>query len=107
GHLAKSRNHPEVTPNHLLIGMLGQEETIVLPVLDKVGLSPLALRNRTEAALTKQPRSYGNKAQMSRDLRDTMARADTERTGLGDEYLSIEHLLLAMAESLRISREDL
>jgi ATP-dependent Clp protease ATP-binding subunit ClpB len=105
--LAKSRNHPEVTPDHLLIGMLGQEDTVVLPVLDKVGLSPLALRNRTEEALTKLPRSYGSEAQMSRDLRDTMARADIERTGLGDEYLSIEHVLLAMAERLRIGREDL
>jgi ATP-dependent Clp protease ATP-binding subunit ClpB len=105
--LAKSRNNPEVTPEHLLIGMLGQEDTVVLPVLDKVGLSPMALRNRTEEALTKLPRSYGSEAQMSRDLRDTMARADTERTGLGDEYLSIEHVLLAMAERLRISREDL
>jgi ATP-dependent Clp protease ATP-binding subunit ClpB len=105
--LAKSRSNPEVTPEHLLLGMLGQEDTVVLPVLTKVGLSPLALRNRTEETLTKLPRSYGSEAQMSRDLRDTLARADTERTGLGDEYLSIEHVLLAMAERLRLSREDL
>jgi ATP-dependent Clp protease ATP-binding subunit ClpB len=105
--LAKSRNHPEVTPEHLLIGMLGQEDTVVLPVLDKVGLSPLALRQRTEEALAKLPRSYGSDAQMSRDLRDALTRADTERVGLGDEYLSIEHVLLALAERLHISREDL
>jgi ATP-dependent Clp protease ATP-binding subunit ClpB len=105
--LAKSRNNPEVTPEHLLIGMLGQEDTVVLPVLDKVGLSPLALRQRTEETLAKLPRSYGSEAQMSRDLRDALARADSERTGLGDEYLSIEHVLLALAERLRISREDL
>jgi ATP-dependent Clp protease ATP-binding subunit ClpB len=105
--LARSRNHPEVTPDHLLIGMLGQEDTVVLPLLAKVGLAPLALRNRTEEALARLPKTYGSEAQMSRQLRETLDRADTERTGLGDEYLSIEHVLLAMSEQLRVSREDL
>jgi ATP-dependent Clp protease ATP-binding subunit ClpB len=109
---ARSRNHAEVTPDHLLLAMLGQESTVVLPVLTKVGLAPLALRNRIEDTLGKLPRSYagaGGKSeiQMSRDLRETLNRADSERTGLGDEYLSIEHVLLAMAALLKISRDDL
>jgi ATP-dependent Clp protease ATP-binding subunit ClpB len=105
--LARSRNNPEVTANHLLQAMLGQDDTVVLPVLAKVGLAPLSLRNRVEAALAKLPRSYGSEAQMSRDLRDTIERADTERSALGDEYVSIEHLLLAMAELVGVSREEL
>jgi ATP-dependent Clp protease ATP-binding subunit ClpB len=104
--LAKSRSNPEVTPDHLLMAMLGQEDTVVLPILGKVGLAPLAVRNRLEETLAKLPHSYGSDAQMSRDLRETLERADTERTALGDEYLSIEHVLLAMAERLRVSRED-
>ncbi|HLY83210.1 MAG TPA: AAA family ATPase [Acidimicrobiales bacterium] len=106
--LARTRNHPEVTPHHLLIGMLGQEDTVVLPLLEKVGVSPLALRNRTEEALAKLPRSYGaSEAQMSRELREVLERADGERANLGDEYLSIEHVLLAMADRLHVGREDL
>jgi ATP-dependent Clp protease ATP-binding subunit ClpB len=105
--LARGRNNPEVTSNHVLLAMLGQDDTVVLPVLTKVGLTPLSLRNRLESVVAKLPRSYGSEAQMSRDLRDTMERADTERSSLGDEYLSIEHLLLAMAELLGVSREDL
>ncbi len=105
--LARGRNNPEVTPDHMLLAMLGQEDTVVLPILAKVGLAPLALRNRLEDALGKLARSYGSEAQMSRDLRDTMERADGERTTLGDEYLSIEHVLLAMADRLGVSREDL
>ncbi len=105
--LARARNHPEVTPDHVLIGMLGQDDTVVLPVLDKVGVAPATLRSRIDEALSRLPRSYGSEAQMSRDLRETLDRADGERTGLGDEYLSIEHLLLAMADRLRVSREDL
>jgi ATP-dependent Clp protease ATP-binding subunit ClpB len=105
--LARSRSNPEVTPEHVLIGMLGQDDTVVLPLLNKVGVAPLALRNRVEDALAKLPHSYGAEAQMSRDLRETMERADGERTGLADEYLSIEHLLLAMADLLHVSRQDL
>jgi ATP-dependent Clp protease ATP-binding subunit ClpB len=110
---ARGRNNPEVTPDHLLLAMLGQESTVVLPILTKVGLAPLALRNRLEESLAKLPRSYSGKGgasdvQMSRDLRETLNRADSERSGLGDEYLSIEHVLLAMAGGrLQVSREDL
>ena len=104
---ARSRNNPEVTPEHVLLAMLGQEDTVTLPVLGKVGLAPLSVRNRLEDAIAKLPRSYGSEAQMSRDLRDVLDRADSERSGLGDEYLSIEHLLLAMADQLRVSQEDL
>ncbi len=109
---ARSRNNAEVTPDHLLLAMLGQESTVVLPVLAKVGLAPLPLRNRIEETLAKLPRSYAgaggkSEVQMSRDLREALNRADGERTGLGDEYLSIEHILLAMAALLRVSRDDL
>jgi ATP-dependent Clp protease ATP-binding subunit ClpB len=108
--LARTRNNPEVTPDHLLLAMLGQEDTVVLPVLGKVGLAPLTLRNRTEEAIAKLPRNYGGGAsgdnvQMSRELREVLERADGERTGLGDEYLSIEHVLLAMADRLNLARE--
>jgi ATP-dependent Clp protease ATP-binding subunit ClpB len=109
---ARSRNNPEVTPDHLLLAMLGQDATVVLPILTKVGLAPMALRNRLEETLAKAPRGYTGKGgasdvQISRDLRKALDLADTERRGLGDEYLSIEHVLLAMAERLKISRDDL
>jgi ATP-dependent Clp protease ATP-binding subunit ClpB len=110
----RSRNNPEVTPDHLLLAMLGQEATVVLPVLTKVGLATITLRNRLEDSLAKLPRRYSgtggaSDVQMSRELRETLNRADSERTALGDEYLSIEHVLLAMAgqgERLPVSRED-
>jgi ATP-dependent Clp protease ATP-binding subunit ClpB len=97
---ARIRNNPEVTPDHLLLALLGQESTVVLPVLAKVGLAPLALRNRLEDSISKLPRSYsggGADVQLSRGLREALERADGERAGLGDEYLSIEHILLALA----------
>src|SRR5439155_645714 len=45
---ARARNHPEVTPDHLLAALLGQEEGVVLPMLQRAGVAPLTVRNRTE-----------------------------------------------------------
>ena len=71
-------------------------------------MAPLALRNRTEEALGQAaPQLRQRGPDVAATLRETLDRADAERTGLGDEYLSIEHLLLAMADRLGVSREDL
>src|SRR4051812_44726282 len=99
--LARSRSHPEVVPAHLLLSMAGQDDTAFLPVLERVGVAPLSLRNRLDGELEKLPRAYGGaEPQLSRDLRDGLERADQERSGLGDEYVSIEHLTLAFADRI-------
>jgi ATP-dependent Clp protease ATP-binding subunit ClpB len=104
---ARTNANPEVTPDHLLSAMLGQDDTVVLPILDKTGVSPLTLRNRAEEAISRLPKAYGGEAAMGRALRDVLEQADSERSTLGDEYLSIEHLLLAMADLVHVSKEDL
>jgi ATP-dependent Clp protease ATP-binding subunit ClpB len=104
---ARSASNPEVTPDHLLAALLAQEEGVVLPILNKLGLSPLALRNRTAEALAKLPKAYGGEARLSAELSRVMETADTARGELRDEYLSTEHLLLALADRLDVSREQL
>ncbi len=105
---ATTRNHAEVGPDHLLSAMLGQEGTVVLSVLERVGVAPLSLRNKLEDALAKLPKAYGGvDPTMNRALREALERADGEKSALGDEYLSIEHVLLAMADRVGVSREDL
>jgi ATP-dependent Clp protease ATP-binding subunit ClpB len=103
---AKAASNPEVTPDHLLLALLGQGEGIVLPMLQRLGKEPLPLRNQVNEALAKLPHSYGSEARLSRDLNRVFDDADTARTELHDEYLSTEHLLLALAERLGVSRED-
>ena len=106
--LSATRNNPEVTPEHVLAAMLSQEGTITLPVLERVGVSPLTLRNRNEDALSKLPRSYGGgEPQLGRAATGVFNRADQERQTLGDEYLSVEHLLLAMSDTIAVSHDDL
>src|SRR5919206_2288267 len=105
---ARARSHPEVTPDHLLAALLGQEEGVVLPVLQKVGVAPLSVRNSVAEALGRLPKAYGGQApQLSRALRQAMEAADAARVELHDEYLSTEHLLLALADRLGVTREQL
>ncbi|HUP85710.1 MAG TPA: AAA family ATPase [Acidimicrobiales bacterium] len=105
---ARTRNNPEVGPDHLLAAMLGQEGTVVLSVLERIGIAPLSLRNKVEDILAKLPKAFGGgDPTMNRALREALERAEGEKNALGDEYLSIEHVLLAMADRVGVSREDL
>jgi ATP-dependent Clp protease ATP-binding subunit ClpB len=105
---AKQNSNPEVVPAHLLLALLGQPDTATLPVLERVGVAPLSLRNRVQDLLAKLPHSYGSgDPQLGRDAAATLNRADEERQALGDEFLSVEHLLLALSELIGVSRDDL
>jgi ATP-dependent Clp protease ATP-binding subunit ClpB len=106
--MARTQSHPEVTPDHLVAALLGQEEGVVLPVLAKVGVAPLSLRNRAGEALARLPKAHGGQGpQLGRELRETMEAADAARTELHDEYLSTEHLLLALSGRIGVDREQL
>ena len=94
---AGTDSHPEVTPDHLLSSLLSQPEGIVLPLLTKVERPVAALRSATEEALDGLPRAYGAEPRLSRQTNRVLADADSVRAELGDEYLSTEHLLLALA----------
>ncbi|MFN3215216.1 MAG: ATP-dependent Clp protease ATP-binding subunit [Acidimicrobiales bacterium] len=106
--LARSRSNPEVTPVHLLLALVGQADGVVLPVLQKVGLAPAKVRQELEDRLGALPSAYGGgDPQLSRDLRDAFERADVVRGDLTDDYLSTEHLLLALAGELGLDNETL
>ncbi len=105
---AKAGPNPEVTPDHLLAALLRQEDSVVLPVVQRLGLAPLMLRNRADQAVARLPKSYGGaEPRFSRDLTTAFDVAETFRKDLRDEYLSVEHLLVAMADRLGIGREEL
>ena len=103
---AKAQSNPEVTPDHLLAALLRQEEGIVLPIIQRLGLAPLAVRNSAGDAVSKLPKAYGGEARIGRELQQVIDAADEERADLTDEYLSTEHLLLALADRLGVTREQ-
>ncbi len=99
--LARELNHSQVTPEHLLAALVSQPESVVLPVLERIGVSAKAVRDRVDDALSRVPKVYGEtaqQAQLSADAYRVLEAADAERSTLGDDYLSTEHLLLAMSE---------
>ncbi len=99
--LARELNHSQVTPEHLLAALVGQPESVVLPVLERIGVSGKAVRDRVDDALARVPKVYGEtaqQAQLSAEAYRVLESADAERSTLGDDYLSTEHLLLAMSE---------
>jgi len=99
--LAREQNHSQVTPEHLLAALVSQPEGVVLPVLERVGVPAKTVRDRVEEALQGLPKVYGQtaqQAQLSQDAYRILEAADQERTGLDDDYLSTEHVLLAMTE---------
>ena len=104
---ARQHSNPEVTPDHLLVALLGQAESVVLPILQKVGKNPVSLRNEAENAIAKLPSAYGGESRMAKALTDLMDQADKARVELTDEYLSTEHLLLAMADKVGVARDEL
>jgi ATP-dependent Clp protease ATP-binding subunit ClpB len=105
---AKANANPEVTPDHLLAALLRQEDSIVLPVLQKLGLAPLMVRNRADEAVQRLPKAYGgSEPRTARELTEVFDRADAARKDLRDDYLSAEHLLLAMADRLGVDHEEL
>ena len=99
--LARERNHSQVTPEHLLAALVSQPEGVVLPVLERLGVATKTVRDRVDDALSALPKVYGQtaqQAQLSQDAYRILEAADQERTGLDDDYLSTEHVLLAMTE---------
>ncbi|MGH2694848.1 MAG: ATP-dependent chaperone ClpB [Actinomycetota bacterium] len=97
--LAGDLNHQQVEPAHLLAALLGQSEGVVFPLLQKMGASPRALRTRLDDVLARLPKVYGQvEIYLSQGLRSVLERAFSEAEGLGDAYVSTEHLLLALVE---------
>ena len=105
---AKSLSNPELTPDHLLAAMMRQEDTIVPAVLAKLGLAPLMVRNKADEAVAKLPRAYGGgDPRMNRELDNVIQHGQQYQKDLKDDFLSVEHLLLAMNQRLGIGSEEL
>ena len=96
--LATRLNHSELKSGHLLAAMLDQEGGLARPLIEKSGANALALRSALDAQLDRQPKVTGSAASLylSNDMRGVMAEAEDQQKKLKDDYLSVEHVLLAM-----------
>jgi ATP-dependent Clp protease ATP-binding subunit ClpB len=98
--IAAERNHQQVEPEHLLDALLSDPEGVIYPLLHALGLSPRAVRDPLEERLARIPRVYGPQQEVAMGMatRHVLDRAFAEASALSDDYVSTEHLLLAMLE---------
>ncbi|MDP8215170.1 MAG: ATP-dependent chaperone ClpB [Candidatus Euphemobacter frigidus] len=100
--LASEHNQQEILPAHLLIALIDQDEGLTRPILQKLSVDPGEVRARALEIIKKVPQVYGagpQTAYLSPLLNKILNVAWDEAKKLKDEYLSVEHILLALAES--------
>jgi ATP-dependent Clp protease ATP-binding subunit ClpB len=98
--MAEEANNNQIEPVHLLMALVEQPEGVVPQVLSRLGVDMNALTSRLRAELEKQPKVYGGggQAYLSGPLNDVGKRAESIASSIKDEYVSTEHLLLALAD---------
>src|SRR5215467_6433511 len=96
--LAEGKQHQQVEPEHLLVAMLEQPEGTVRPILGKLGTNVAVVLNDVQAAVARFPRVQGGQQYFSSRLSQVFTAAQRQADAMQDEYVSTEHLLLAVAD---------
>jgi len=98
--LADDLQQQEITPEHLLLALLRQEEGIVPVILKRIGSDPDAIAKLLQGDLAKQPKiTGGSGSYISNSLKQVIDLAQKEMSRLKDEFLSTEHLLLGITQA--------
>jgi ATP-dependent Clp protease ATP-binding subunit ClpB len=99
--LASEMQHQELSPEHLFLALLRQPDGLARPLLEKLNVSADTVEHQIEEELRRRPKvSGGNAGQaLGSDLRNTLDHAEKEMSKLKDEYVSVEHFLLALVDS--------
>ena len=96
---ARRNGNPQVYDTHLLNVLLAQDESIVVPVLQKLGVNVAALREAISREMARYPKQSDAQPTMARELTAVLDQSEKEAKRLGDEYVSTEHLLLALSDA--------
>ena len=99
--MAQDRNHSEFDNEHILLAVLDQPEGIAVPLLQKIGVSVAPLREKLNAAITNRAQVHGLTAQtnLAAEAMAILRQAEKQMAALKDEFVSVEHYLLALADS--------
>jgi ATP-dependent Clp protease ATP-binding subunit ClpB len=97
---ARARGHQQMTGLHLLFALLRQSGSVARPLLQRLGVDLEGVSSAVRRELDKQPQVRGGAAQvyLGQDLAGALERAEKEAAALKDDYVSVEHVLLAMVE---------
>ena len=104
-NLARSRNHQEMHPVHLLAALLGQEGGLIPQLLRKMEVSPESLNAAVQQELNKIPSVTGSREAerfyITADMDAVFTAAEAQANAMRDEFVSAEHLFLAMLEAAK------
>ncbi|GAB4269235.1 MAG: ATP-dependent chaperone ClpB [Candidatus Rifleibacteriota bacterium] len=103
-NIAVQYGHQEIAPEHLLDALIQEESDLIPRLMNNINIPLPLLKEKTQKAISKLPRVSGpgmspDKFYINRDLSQILVRAEEEMKALKDEYLSVEHMVLAMIES--------
>ncbi|HEY0528782.1 MAG TPA: AAA family ATPase, partial [Gemmatimonadaceae bacterium] len=96
--LARRAGNPLVYDLHLLLALLTQDEGIVVPVLQKLGVSVAQLRETVGREMARYPKQSNAQPTLSREINQVFDRAEKDARDLGDDFVSTEHFLLALSD---------
>ena len=94
--LAYEYGNQEIEEEHLLYGLLTIDDSLILKLIEKMGIQKEHFVNRAEAAVAKRVKVQGGQVYVGKDLNVVLTSAEDEAKQMGDEYVSVEHLFLAM-----------
>lgn len=94
--VAYEYGNQEIEQEHLLYALLTQEDSLILKLLEKMNIQKELFINRVEEALRKRPKVQGGQVYIGQDLNKVLIHAEDEAKQMGDEYVSVEHLFLAL-----------
>jgi len=99
--IAQKSDHSQIESEHLLLALLRQENGIVTPIIERIGGDAVRLSSDVEELVNKTPKVFGEAAQVfySPALSKILAKAEVEASALKDEYVSTEHILIAISAS--------
>ena len=86
----------EIAQEHLLYALLTQDDSLIAKLMEKMGLDKNLIINRVEEAIQKRPKVQGGQQYVGQDLNNALVHGEDEAKAMGDEYVSVEHLFLAV-----------
>ena len=94
--VALDYGNQEIAQEHLLYALLTQDDSLILKLIEKMGLDKNVMVNRVEEAIRKRPKVQGGQQYVGQDLNNALVHAEDEAKQMGDEYVSVEHLFLSI-----------
>ena len=94
--IAMDYGNQEIREVHLLYSLLTLDDSLMLKLIEKMGIDKSHFLNRTEEELNKCVKVQGGEPRVGRELNKVLTYAEDEAKAMGDEYVSVEHIFLSM-----------